>query len=125
VKIATCSEIEDFSCLGSQHYLELEELNQLKTENISRFGNIPFLKVSKCGNIVKVDQLNRNKFLYFVECSRLQTVELQGDQYLNVSFESCPELRQLTITGKVAKQTIRDCPNIQFTFVNYYRNEED
>jgi hypothetical protein len=120
VKIGDCPEIEDFSCLGSQHYLELAELTELQDEDITRFDNISYLRITNCNNIISVDQLNQNKFLFFVECRQLQTVDLQSDQYLQVSFESCPELSQLTISGKVIKHAIRDCPRLQLTNVNMY-----
>jgi hypothetical protein len=87
VKVDICDEIEDFPCLGSQRYLELEELNQLQDEDIARFGNVSFLRISRCCNVTSADQLNCNKFLVFVECRDLQTVKLHCDQYLNVSLE--------------------------------------
>jgi hypothetical protein len=118
VKIDNCPEIEDFSSLRSQHYLELCELAQVKSVDITWFINISYLKITNCSGIINVDLRTLNKFLMFVECNQLQTVYLEGDQYLNISFQSCPVLRQFTITGKSAKLSVRDCLRLEFTHFN-------
>jgi hypothetical protein len=107
--ISQCVNIVDYSPLGrSQRYLELHGCDQLKDEDLLNFGNVPYLEISKCNKINKIELSSGNLYFYGIHSS-LTEVVLNGFQFVKVEVKLCRNLTRIAIHGKVHSLNISDC----------------
>jgi hypothetical protein len=123
LRIDYCPNIEDLSCLGSQHCLILSHMFNLKNSDIERFGNIHCLKLYKCSGITEVQNLWNNRFVGISYCDGLQTILLEGNDYVKVAIESCLQLNQLQVLGKVYCLKLVDCGKVDTNYLEQYRDK--
>jgi hypothetical protein len=69
--VMRCNEIKDYSCLGSQHYLEIRSTAQLGDEDLNNFGTVRHLKLAHCSQITRINQLTHNLFIDIWSCTKL------------------------------------------------------
>jgi hypothetical protein len=83
MKISSCKQITDFSCLGSQHYLWVDNCPGLTENTIEEnFGTISWLKISRAPKITRLQNLRDNRYLAIIHCTALSELLLEGMDYI-------------------------------------------
>jgi hypothetical protein len=101
VELIQLSGVRDFSCLGSQRYLKVDDCPGLSNEAMRRFGNVFQLCISNCYNITEVSNLlGNNRFLTLESCCALKSVELSNEDYIHVTINRI-NLDNFNILGSV------------------------
>jgi hypothetical protein len=97
------TEVEDFSCLGNQRYLNIAYCPELKDDDFDHLGNVFSLLISNCRDITTIrgNQLLNNRMLSINFCGGLREVELSGQNYIQVSFKYCHPSSRVTVSGRV------------------------
>jgi hypothetical protein len=107
--IDRCQNINDFSCLGSQRCLALENINNMKNQDIENLGNVRFLRIVCCDGLSEVKSLSKNLYLYIIGCNFLQNIHLTGTDYIAVYISLCSQLQHMEISGKVYCCELTNC----------------
>jgi hypothetical protein len=122
--IIGCHGIEDYSCLGAQHYLEIGNTYNLLDEHVCNFGQVRYLKISDASGITRTDRLTHNRFIEIIGCQSLCTAVFYGIDYIKVIFVGCFELGSVSIHGRIyllyvhacsalSRQSIKNCTYIR------------
>jgi hypothetical protein len=98
--IRNCVGIQDFSCLGSQTFLVIDNGENLLDEQMNNFGNIACLRLMNCHNIKKL-LLENHRHVWLSCCSSLQEIQFLGRDFLKVDILSCCFLRRCIISGRI------------------------
>jgi hypothetical protein len=98
--IRNCVGIQDFSCLGSQDFLAIDNGENLLDEQMNHFGNIACLRLTNCHNIKKL-LLENHRYVWLSGCSSLREIQFLGRDFLKVEVLSCCFLRDCIVTGRI------------------------
>jgi hypothetical protein len=102
LELIRLSEVKDFSSLGNQRYLKIEDCQELSNEAVSGLGNVFHLYISHCHLITEVRNLNgKIEFLTLRFCLGLKSVELSEKDYIYVRIFDRINLDNFSILGSV------------------------
>jgi hypothetical protein len=103
LQLMNLPEVQNFSCLGTQRYLMIHMCPSLSNEDVRGFGNVFHLCISYCRTISEVTThlKGNNKFLTLTFCLGLKSVELSGDDYIQVRIIKCGNLDNFKIQGSI------------------------
>jgi hypothetical protein len=102
LELIRLSEVNDFSCLGNQRYLKIEDCQGLSDQAVRGLGNVYRLYISHCHVITEVRNLHgKIEFLTLRFCLGLKSVELSEKDYIYVRIFDRINLDNFSILGSV------------------------
>jgi hypothetical protein len=121
-----CDNIQNLSCLGSSHRLELQWMDCLKNEDLIHFGNVSSLLLQNCDQVTEIGkQLQNTRFLSIFDCKSMQEIQLEGKEFVKVTISGCSLLNRFQVLGKVYCLEIINCGKININSINDYVENED
>jgi hypothetical protein len=119
--LGSCKGIMDYSCLGTQHYLEIVDSDELLDEHVHHFGKVRYLKIEHCSRITRIDRLTDNRFIKICECKSLREIVFNGFDYVEVTLSGCTKLASVSIHGQVYSLRISACSPVlkEYSLENY------
>jgi hypothetical protein len=118
--IDRCQNINDFSYLGSQRCLALENINNMKNQDLDHLGNVRFLRIVCCDGLSEIKTLSKNLYLYLIGSNFLQNIHLTGTDYHAVYISLCSQLKHLEISGKVYCCEVTNCALLDLKELEQY-----
>jgi hypothetical protein len=102
LRLSLCDNIKDYSCLGKQRYLALENQNSLKNSDLHYFSNVYSLTIKWCKLISDISMLKNNVILV-LHLSASRNPTLFGVNNHHVEFESPDsfKIEQVIVEGKI------------------------
>jgi hypothetical protein len=106
-----CYSIENFSCLGSQRVLYVNNCTIFE-KDIEELSRIPNLIIFSCVTLRKVTHLHSSNYLHISNCHNLTDISLRGSHYQNVRINWCSKLKTVNITRRVYFFSLFNCSSI-------------
>ena len=100
LRLSECRNIQDFSCLGQQRFLALENLRQLKDSDLYYLSNVYWLIIHWCDQISDISMLTNNCILDIYGLPLLKNPTLFGMDYHCVDFQ-CSDLEEVIVKGQI------------------------
>ena len=99
--LRNCVDLQDFSPLGKQTLLVLDQNNHLTTEDLHYLSNVRYLSISNCRSITDLKPLTNVSVLIAASCPSLLDVNLMGN-FFSVDFSFNNRIRSIIVHGNIA-----------------------
>jgi hypothetical protein len=111
--------VTDFSCLGTQHYLDITGCSGLEDKDFIHFENISYIKVSElsydCSRVSKIVLFAvKTRYVILNDCLPLESVQITAPSELTrLQISRCPILNQVAFEGYTNLLQIDDCKKLK------------